>query len=165
MTAKTGRANAVSLEVNGRGAGGMMLHLEKQEERRILHQALGRGESTVRPIARVLVTTFARLAHDTSRPNWGSEDELPIALEDWAWAEKFVSRIAKAHPELPRPLPSPCGDGSVHLMWLGIDSRRYVLEHKGGRVFFSSRDGEGQYLTGELQGEEEAVDRLVAFFS
>jgi hypothetical protein len=164
MIASTAGANAVLPDVGGRGAGGMKLVFEKKEDSRLVVKAPGGGESKLQPTL-VVVTTFARLAGDTSRPNWGSEDELPIALEDWAWAEKFVNRTATADPALPRPFPSPCGDGSVHLTWLGIDGRRWVLEYKGGRMFFSSRDTAEQYLTGELRSEQEAVDHLVAFFS
>src|SRR5205807_4039251 len=99
-----------SLDASERGAAGMTrLFEEKRDSPLVRHQAPGRGEFEKRPIALAVVTTFARLAQDTAHPNWGSEDELAIALEDWAWAEAFANRTATTHPALPSPIPSPCG--------------------------------------------------------
>jgi hypothetical protein len=161
------------VRTNNSGAGMMTVLIEDKMTTVLIEdkwrngaaQILGCDEREKRQVVRALVTTFARLAQETSVPNWGGEDELAIALEDWEWVEKFAHRVAAEHPALPRPVPSPCGDGSVHLTWLENDGRRFVLEHKGDRMFFSSRDAQDHYLTGELRDEQVAVGQLVAFLS
>lgn len=90
-----------------------------------------------------------------------SDDGEPLAPEDLEWATRFAGLALG----LPDPWVAPCGDGSVHLTWFGSDGRRFVLDHKGGRTFFSSRDAAGAYDTGSAGTDETALQRLREFLA
>ena len=120
------------------------------------------GSATVtRLIPPSFEATLVALRKQTERPNWGEEHEVPIAPTEWEWAKAFVDQFVKVEPSAPLPVLAPCGDGSVHLNWSRPNGRRAVLEHKGDRLFHSSRDEAGKYSSEELATDREAVDRIV----
>jgi hypothetical protein len=128
-------------------------------------QSGGSGGGAI--VTRLIPTSFTRaladLQGETGLPNWADDNEEPIAPSEWEWAAEFVREFLDQEFWGALPVPAPCGDGSVHLTWSGPDQRRFVLERKGGRLFFSQRNAGGVHSVGELSSDSDAISQIRNF--
>lgn len=111
-----------------------------------------------------LLERFRALKRETAQPNWDLEGGPAIPQAQWRRAWDLVRRVSKERPGVGVPLPSPCGDGSIHLRWRKPD-RWFEVEVGGGALGWSSRSPEGTYSHGAARSEHDLLHLLRKHFA
>jgi hypothetical protein len=105
-----------------------------------------------------LLARFRLLADETKDPNWDFEGAPSIPEDEWLRASDLC-REALLVKELPEPVPSPCGDGTIHLRWSKPDGSQVLLEMRGSQIWWSYRK-HGHVESGKLWFREDAIELL-----
>ena len=95
----------------------------------------------------------------TRVPNWNDEDDEAIPESTWGSARAFLASAS----DLPEPVISPCGDGSIHFSWTSPNGARVIVERKSGRTICRIRDASGRRDSRETT-DRDALDLVRKLF-
>jgi hypothetical protein len=70
-------------------------------------------------------------ASAASEPDWDAANGNPVDDDATAVAVALYGTLVVLHPDVPEPVVSPCGDGSLHLRWALSDGRTATAEAFG----------------------------------
>jgi len=113
------------------------------------------------------INQIEQLIKDSSYWNWDDDRGEPITPETWATVKHLLFLAQSIHQDVSNVHISPCGDGSVHLVWFSPSSIRGIFEvasHRKYTLWSIIHIEDGKDTFEELKNVDECLEKLRWFF-